>query len=140
MDLLLKALGVIVWLLVAAVLVGIVLDIKAMMRRQRRDRGYAPDRPLVPISSTGIAAHLHVIGRTSSGMTFNPPGFAPGFEEHSPEQRRELFRFLRRFGVEQRATWRLPAEVSAVRARWDQRRMERATAPALGATRHQGRL
>lgn len=36
--------------------------------------------------------------------------------------------------------WRPPVRAAAVQAKWDQRRMERATAPAVGLTRRGARL
>ena len=86
---------------------------------------YAPDRGLhMGLHHNKLRTHFHGFGKTSCGMTFNPT------PSTLPKAMRRFFR-----------------DRNAIQARWDERRskrerrnMERATAPALGASRRQGRL
>lgn len=54
--------------------------------------------------------------------------------------RRWTWRFLLAHALTTRTTWRNEQEAGEVLARWDQRRMERATGRAMGKSGGRGRL
>jgi hypothetical protein len=110
------------------------------------DKVYAPDPELAKslTASFPMSHSFAGFGQTALGMT---SGFtAVPFEERTPEERRQSARFVNKFrtamdgGLTPPMSWRLPHEALEVQARWDQRRMDRNTGPALGATRRTGRL
>ena len=54
--------------------------------------------------------------------------------------RRQIWMWLSQKALTKKTTWRNKTEVVEIQARWDRRRMERNTAPAVGISRRQGRL
>lgn len=58
----------------------------------------------------------------------------------SREMRQLMYRLTGRFEVNAKGTWRHLHEAAEVQARWDQRRLERITAPAPAPSRTAGRL